>query len=90
VSWDAFQREALEALGHSVYRLADAGQGDVRAAAQADVAGLTPLQRAVLRAAGRRDPEASLLAAAKALRANPAAKRALWPQLRALRRGAGG
>lgn len=82
MSWDAFQRGVLDALGHSVYRLAGA-----EPAAAPDVASLTPLQRAVLRAAGRRDPDASLLAATRALRANPAAKRALWPRLRALRRG---
>lgn len=51
-----------------------------------------PLLRALARAAGRRDtselaallPGASILPAA--LRGNAAAKRALWPQLRALRR----
>lgn len=85
MSWDAFQREVLDALGHSVYRLADA-----EPAAAPDAAALTPLQRAVLRAAGRRDPDASLLAATQALRANPTAKRALWPRLRALRRGEAG
>lgn len=86
MSWDAFQREVLDALGHSVYRLADAEQG----AADSDVAALTPLQRSVLRAAGRGEPDASLLSAAKGLRANAAAKRALWPRLRALRRGGAG
>jgi len=86
VSWDAFQREALEALGHSVFRLADAGQD----AAELDIAALTPLQRAVLRAAARSRPDASLLSAANAVRANAAAKRALWPRLRALRRGDAG
>lgn len=86
MSWDAFQREMLDALGHSVYRLADAEQS----APEFDAAALTPLQRSVLRAAGRGEPDASLLAAAKALRANAAAKRALWPRLRAMRRGDAG
>ena len=48
----------------------------------------SPLLRAVLRAAGRR--EAGQLAAwlpdSAALRGDAAAKRALWPRLRALRR----
>jgi DNA polymerase III psi subunit len=51
-----------------------------------------PLARALLRAAGR-DPAAADAAAllrswppAQALRGDPRAKRALWPQLRALRR----
>ena len=86
MSWDAFQREVLDALGHGLYRLADAGQE----AAEWDIAALTPLQRSVLRAAGRSRPDASLLSAAKSLRANAAAKRALWPRLRALRRGDAG
>lgn len=54
-----------------------------------------PLARALLRAAGR-DPAAADAAAllrgwpeAQALRGNPRAKRALWPQLRALRRRPG-
>lgn len=87
MSWDAFQREMLGALGHEVYRLA--GAEPAAAAPAVDPAALTPLQRAVLRAAGNRDP-GPLLAAAGALRADPAAKRALWPRLRALRRGENG
>lgn len=54
-----------------------------------------PLARALLRAAGR-DPAAADAAAllrgwppAQALRGDPRAKRALWPQLRALRRRPG-
>lgn len=87
MSWDAFQREMLDALGHQVYALAGAEPEPAL-----DRAALTPLQRAVLRAAGSRDSTApdALLAAAASLRANAAAKRALWPRLRALRRGGGG
>lgn len=85
MSWDAFQREALDALGHKLYRLA----GD-EAPPPPDMSAMTPLQRAVLRAADRRDAADSallpLLVAARGLRADPAAKRALWPRLRALRR----
>jgi hypothetical protein len=54
-----------------------------------------PLVRALLRAAGR-DPAAADAAAllrgwppAQTLRGDPRAKRALWPQLRALRRAPG-
>ncbi|MGJ7903500.1 alanine acetyltransferase, partial [Lysobacter sp. 1R34A] len=47
------------------------------------------LLRAVLRAArrGPDDPAVLALFDAQTLRGNAAAKRALWPQLRALRRG---
>jgi hypothetical protein len=47
------------------------------------------LLRAVLRAArrGADDPAVLALFDAQALRGDAAAKRALWPQLRALRRG---
>lgn len=96
MSWDGFQREVLDALGHTLYRRVDAETPPPFAVvpAAADTTTMTPLQRAVLRAAGRGDPFDSalqpLLAAAQALRADPAAKRALWPRLRALRRVAGG
>ncbi len=87
MSWDAFQRDALDALGHTLYRL---GGGEAPPAL--DPAAMTALQRAVLRAADRRDPGDAelqlLLTAAQRLRADSAAKRALWPRLRALRRGA--
>lgn len=54
------------------------------------------LLRALLRAAGVREggPAADAVRAAlppvDAIRGNPAAKRALWPRLRAMRRGRGG
>lgn len=86
MSWDAFQHETLNALGHTLYRRAG-----IETPPPPDPATLTPLQRAVLRAADRDVSDAavpSLLATARGLRADPAAKRALWPQLRALR-GAG-
>ncbi|MCL1634607.1 hypothetical protein M2650_08185 [Luteimonas sp. SX5] len=89
MSWDAFQRDALDALGHTLYRL-----GGAESPPPPDPATMTALQRAVLRAAGHRDPgDAALqpmLAAAQRLRADPAGKRSLWPRLRALRREAGG
>ncbi|MGO1072268.1 alanine acetyltransferase [Lysobacter sp. CA199] len=50
--------------------------------------GDSPLLRNLLRAARRDggDPQVLALFDAQALRGNPAAKRALWPQLRGLRR----
>ena len=49
----------------------------------------SPLLRNLLRAARRAPGDAAVLALfdAAALRGDPAAKRALWPRLRALRRG---
>jgi hypothetical protein len=100
--WDPQQREWLQALGHDVLMLASnegsreiplAGPSEPAAAHRGAVASgpsESPLMRAVLRAAGRR--EAGELAAwlpdTAALRGDAAAKRALWPRLRALRRNA--
>ena len=83
-AWDPWQREVLEALGHQAY---------ARAPRPGDVVPDDPLAHALLRAAGRRpdaDDAAELLRGLPplaALRADPGAKRALWPKLRALRRG---
>ncbi len=70
----------------------DAGNASARRTAPAGASGeAAALLRAVLRAA-RRDPgdaEVQALFDPDALRA-PAAKRALWPRLRALRRARGG
>jgi DNA polymerase III psi subunit len=84
MGWDPTQREILEALGHVVYRVAPA---------QGPVVPDDALVHAMLRAAGR-SPEAddaALLCHAwptTRLRGDAAAKRALWPQLRALRMAA--
>lgn len=103
--WNAQQREWLQALGHDVLVLAgnpaapesattasstvsDAGSARASAANQpADI----PLMRAVLKAAGRREVGelAAWLPDPASLRGNAAAKRALWPRLRALRRKPG-
>ncbi|NZA27063.1 hypothetical protein H0E84_11805 [Luteimonas sp. SJ-92] len=78
--WDEVQRETLEALGFAVWERVDP------APALPD----DPLLDALLHAAGsrREDPGAAALYRAwqplSRLR-DPAAKRALWPQLRALR-----
>ena len=94
VSWSPQQREALEAMGLPVYRMANASApADAHApmpAGTADVAStLDPLILALLRAAGRgRDaaPLARDWPPPQTLRGDPQAKRALWPRLRALRR----
>ena len=77
--WSAEQLEWLRALGHVPVR----------------VAGLPPdpLLHAVVRAAGADPDDARAVALARqlppvaSLRGNPAAKRNLWPRLRALRAG---
>ncbi len=75
--WDPFQREVLAALGHPACVVALPED---------------PMLDALLRAAGRNrgSGDAAQLArswpAPGSLRGNPAAKRALWPALRALRR----
>lgn len=82
VTWDATQLAVLDALGHTVYR---------RAAPEAPRLPDDPLLHALLRAAGRRPDDEDACALGRAwmpvarLRGDPAAKRALWPSLRALR-----
>ena len=83
-SWTPLQREVLEAMGLPAYRA-------VGIAAPGELPD-DPLIHALLRAAGRsRDAEdavrlARTWPAPRTLRTDPGAKRALWPQLRALRR----
>ena len=83
-SWSPLQRGMLDAMGLSVYRA-------VGIAAPGELPD-DPLIHALLRAAGRSSDAEDAVRLAKAwpapraLRANPDAKRALWPQLRALRR----
>jgi hypothetical protein len=84
LSWSPLQREMLEAMGLPVFR----AEGIAIPGQLPD----DPLIHALLRAAGRsRDAEdamhlAKALPAPRTLRGDPRAKRALWPQLRALRR----
>ena len=81
MSWSPWQREVLAALG----------QPPLRHAAPPAVAD-DPLLHALLRAAARTPESADAAAIARSLpplstlRGNAAAKRALWPTLRALRR----
>jgi len=84
VTWDPLQQEILEALGHPAYRAISPAP-----AALPD----DPLLRALLRAAGRDAGSADAAALCRdwiptARLRDPAAKRALWPRLRALRASA--
>lgn len=86
MSWDAFQREALVELGHVLYceRRPDAdhppptGTDPVAAAAR--------LLHALGRAAGVTAAQLPAWPAIEQIR-GAAAKRALWPRIRALRAG---
>lgn len=81
MSWSPWQREVLAAMGHAPLR-------HVAPPAVPD----DPLLHALLRAAARAPdaPDAAVIARTlppmATLRGNAAAKRALWPRLRALRR----
>ncbi|MBS0214238.1 MAG: hypothetical protein JSR63_00760 [Proteobacteria bacterium] len=96
MNWDAFQREALVELGIELYALG--GGDDVVVASPVASAPAVSRTRAetgdvllrhLLKAAGGEAHEQDVLALAEplsGLRGNPAAKRALWPLLRRLRR----
>lgn len=84
LSWSPLQREVLESMGLPVYRAVGI--------AAPDELPDDPLIHALLRAAGRSsDAEDAVRLiktwpASRTLRTDPHVKRALWPQLRALRR----
>ncbi len=90
--WTVEQRRCLDALGFALYRSARADAAQAMASAATD-----PLLRALLRAATRDPARTDTDAWSRAmripslieLRTDPAAKRALWPRLRAARRGRG-
>lgn len=91
MSWDAFQRRALQAMGLSLHVL----EGHAANRNEECVTSVTPageadaFLHALLRAAGVRDAGGlPQIADRHALRHDPAGKRALWPQLRMLRRDA--
>lgn len=92
MSWDARQRGLLSAMGYRVLRQAGAVVAPPEAVVVAEtpsaaaVATDDPLLRALRRAAGGRDPSSLPLPPLDRLRGDAAAKRALWPLLRALRR----
>ena len=104
MSWDPFQRDALDAMGYRLYAVQGAhapsmvetgqrlapGPDPAADTVAADAAVEAPLLRALLRAAGRRADDAAALALCRDLLPagglrDPAARRALWPRLRALR-----
>ena len=85
MSWDPLQREILEALGHDAMRVASPGTPAMVFTLPDDA-----LLRALLRAAGRDAGATDTATLCKewvptARLRTPSAKRALWPQLRALR-----
>lgn len=90
--WDAFQRDVLDALGHVVYATREAVPATsastaaaTRAPDPADAAA-PPLLRALARAANSAVATLPDLPSVEDLR-TPAAKRAVWPRLRAMRKG---
>jgi hypothetical protein len=100
--WSDEQREWLRALGHDVLMpasaegLAEPERPAPRAPAAESAGRAVPmagapasLLRALARAAGRGEGDAEFLQALPdlaTLRGNPAARRALWPRLRGLRK----
>lgn len=80
--WDPLQLDVIEALGHTLY---------TRTTPDRPPLGDDPLLHALLRAAARTVDDDDSQALSRAwmpmtdLRRDPVAKRALWPQLRALR-----
>lgn len=86
MNWDPWQREVLAELGHVVYRVASS---ESRAEAEPAAPAEDALLRALLRAAACDADDAVALVRTlpptAQLRGNPAAKRTLWPRLRALR-----
>ncbi|GAB1408543.1 hypothetical protein MASR1M8_24620 [Thermomonas brevis] len=100
MNWDPFQRAVLAELGHALYRPArqvppgivplasDAMADSVPIdGAPANAALLARLARAAALAPAELLRHADIVAAAAGLHGDGRAKRALWPRLRALRRG---
>lgn len=85
MSWDPFQREALAELGHVLYVPLRAGPASAREV-DVDAAMLARLARAAGVAADALLANSGIAELTTTLRGDAAAKRALWPRLRALRR----
>lgn len=83
MSWNPAQRAMLSAMGYTLYRPAGAPAEAVAAAGPLPEG---PLLKALRRAARRDDLAGLPLPPWEQLRADAAAKRALWARLRALRR----
>lgn len=94
MSWDPFQREVLAELGHVLYRPSITAPESLEASGQAlplvlaaeDAALLAKLAHAAKLTVEALCERGSIVGALPHLRTDAAAKRALWPQLRALRR----
>lgn len=90
MSWNPQQQAMLSAMGYTLYRPAGAEPlASVREDAQSPAPAGTSsdrLMKALSRAAGGHDLAALALPPMEQLRRSAAAKRALWPTLRALRR----
>ncbi len=96
MSWNPQQQAMLSAMGYTLYRQAGApaptaaaGSASVAEPVRAEASpGATGdrLLKALARAAGGHDLASLALPPIEQLRASGAAKRALWPTLRALRR----
>ena len=96
MSWNPQQQAMLSAMGYTLYRQAgaavpmvpaDAGAASEPARVPASPGGAGDrLLQALARAAGGHDLATLALPPIDQLRASGAAKRALWPTLRALRR----
>lgn len=82
MSWDPFQRAVLAELGHAVYRPPVVAQG-----VQVDDAVLARLARAAGLAPDDFSRQFGDLTPLARLHGDARAKRALWPRLRAMRRG---
>lgn len=96
MSWNPHQHRLLTALGYTVHRqispavtavaMASAAVPPASAALTVSADAGTALLQALRKAANGRDIDALALPPIEQLRSDPAAKRALWPQLRALRK----
>ncbi|HWS79080.1 MAG TPA: hypothetical protein VN205_11980 [Thermomonas sp.] len=90
MSWDAFQRGVLAELGHVLYLPLQAGAHALPATpGEVDAAMLARLARAAGIEPEGLQAHPDLVAMSAGLRGNAAAKRALWPRLRGLRRTRG-
>jgi hypothetical protein len=92
MSWSPQQQAMLSAMGYTLYREAGAAPAAPPvtvaegAPARGHAAAGDRLMQALQRAAGGRDLSGLSLPPLDALRSSAAAKRRLWPALRALRR----
>ncbi len=89
MSWSPQQQAMLSAMGYVLYRQAGAAPlvaSVAESVTPALVSAPSRLLQALVRAAGGRDASTLPLPPLEQLRASAAAKRALWPVLRALRR----